>query len=75
MRQLSMALELPFVLVGGIGIGGAIGYWFDLKLHTAPWMLLAFGLLGFALGMRELLRRLSASGNGNGGDGNPNEKR
>ena len=59
MRQLSMALELPFVLVGGVAIGGVLGYLLDRWLHTGPWLALVFGALGFAGGMRELLRRLS----------------
>lgn len=59
MRQVSMALELPFVLVGGVAIGGVIGYLLDRWLHTGPWLALVFGALGFGGGMRELLRRLS----------------
>ncbi len=59
MRQLSMAMELPFVLVGGVAIGGALGYLLDRWLHTPPWLALVFGALGFAGGMREVLRRLS----------------
>lgn len=58
MRQFAMATELPFILVGGVVIGGGIGYFLDEKLHTAPWLLLALGLLGFGAGMREILRRL-----------------
>jgi F0F1-type ATP synthase assembly protein I len=59
-RQFAMATELPFILVGGVVIGGAIGYFLDGKLHTKPWLMLAFGLIGFAGGLRELLRRLNA---------------
>jgi ATP synthase protein I len=73
LSQLAMAMELPFVLVGGVVIGGAIGYFLDQKLHTGPWLLLAFGLLGFAGGLRELLRRLSR-GEGRGSpDGKSND--
>lgn len=70
LNQLAMAMELPFVLVGGVVIGGAIGYFLDQKLHTGPWLLLAFGLLGFAGGLRELLRRLNQGGK----QGNPGGK-
>lgn len=59
MRQLSMAMELPFVLVGGVAIGGLLGYLLDRWLHTGPWLALVFGALGFAGGMWEVLRRLS----------------
>jgi F0F1-type ATP synthase assembly protein I len=62
--QLVMAAQLPVVLVGSVLIGGGIGWLLDRWLHSAPWLLLLFGLLGFASGMRELLRRISASGNG-----------
>lgn len=69
MKQLALAMELPFVFIGTVVIGGAIGYFLDLKLHTAPWLLLAGGALGFAGGMRELLRRLNADGNDSSGGG------
>ncbi len=59
LRQLSMALELPFVLVGGVAIGGVMGHLLDRWLHTGPWLALVLGALGFAGGMREVLRRLS----------------
>jgi F0F1-type ATP synthase assembly protein I len=73
MNQLALAMELPFVFIGTVVIGGAIGYFLDLKLHTAPWLLLAGGALGFAGGMRELLRRLNVDGNdGNSGGGSDN---
>ena len=58
-RQLSMILQLPFVLVGSVGVGGAIGYFLDLKFHTAPWLLLVCGLLGFGAGIKEVLRELN----------------
>jgi F0F1-type ATP synthase assembly protein I len=59
LNQIVLAMELPFVLVGGVAIGGAIGYFLDGKLHTWPWLTLAFGLMGFAAGLRDVLRRLS----------------
>jgi F0F1-type ATP synthase assembly protein I len=63
-RQLMLAVELPFVLVVSVAIGGGVGYWLDARLHTSPVFLLALGALGFAAGMRDLLRRLSRSGSG-----------
>jgi ATP synthase protein I len=66
-RQMAMAMELPFTLVGTVVAGGAIGYFLDRWLHTSPWFLLILGGLGFAAGVREVLRRLpSDGGNGNG---------
>jgi ATP synthase protein I len=64
-RQFSLAFELPIVFVGAVGIGGAIGYGLDRWWHTAPWLMIAGGGLGFAAGLRELLRRLLASDGGN----------
>jgi ATP synthase protein I len=58
-RQFAMALELPFILVGAIIVGGLIGYLLDDWLHTKPYLMLVFGFLGFFGGLRDLLRRLS----------------
>jgi ATP synthase protein I len=59
LRQLSMAMELPFVLVGGVLIGGGIGWLLDRWLHTAPWLAMALGMLGFGAGIREIIQRLT----------------
>jgi ATP synthase protein I len=48
-----------------IGIGMAIGYWLDRWLGTEPWLMLVFLALGFAAGIRNLLR-LQASAPGSG---------
>ena len=57
-QQFAMAMELPFVLFGAIFVGGAIGYFLDAWLHTKPVMMLIFGGVGFAAGVRDVLRRL-----------------
>lgn len=54
----AMAMELPFILIGGVLIGGLIGWWIDSRLHSFPLLTLLLGLLGFAGGVREVLRRL-----------------
>ena len=54
-----MAMELPFVMVGGVLIGGGSGYLLDRWLHIAPALTLVGGVGGFALAMRDILRRLS----------------
>lgn len=61
-RQLALALDLPFLLIGAVLGGGFIGYLIDEWLHTAPWLMLGCGLLGFAGGFRELLRSLARRG-------------
>jgi len=58
-RQLAAAMELPFVLFGSVVAGGLMGYGVDHWLRTGPFGLLIGGALGFAAGIRELLRRLT----------------
>ncbi len=59
-----MALELPFVLVSAIVIGGLFGYFLDQWLNTRPVMMLILGGLGFYAGVRDVLRRVAKSSNG-----------
>jgi F0F1-type ATP synthase assembly protein I len=51
-------MELPFVIVGTIVVGGLIGFFLDRWLHTKPFLMLIFGALGFFGGVRDVLRRL-----------------
>jgi len=71
MQQVGMAMELPFSLIGAILVGGGLGYLLDHWLHTAPFLMLAGGVTGFAGGFWDLLRRLKRGdknqGNENGG--------
>jgi len=60
----ALALELPFTLVGAMAVGVAIGYFLDRWIHTKPWFTLLLGALGFFAGVREVVRRLPAGGNG-----------
>ncbi len=59
-RQYAMAMELPFLIVGGVLAGGLAGWLLDRWLHTAPWLMLALGSLGFIGGLRDVLRRAGA---------------
>jgi F0F1-type ATP synthase assembly protein I len=61
-NQTALAMELPFTMVGTVVFGGFIGYLLDKWLHTAPWLLLVFGGLGFFAGVREVIRRLDRAG-------------
>ncbi len=63
-RQFAMAMELPFLLAGSIFLGGLFGYLLDRWLGTKPFLLLIFGAMGLAAGVREVVRRLPAGGNG-----------
>jgi F0F1-type ATP synthase assembly protein I len=58
-RQFSDIMELPILLVASVGIGGGAGYFLDKRFHTSPLFTLILGLLGFAGGMIQLVRRLS----------------
>jgi ATP synthase protein I len=63
-HQAGLAMELPFTLVAAVLLGGGLGYFLDRWLHTKPILMLVFGGLGFFAGVREVIRRVSASGNG-----------
>jgi ATP synthase protein I len=58
LRTFALAMELPFILVGGVVIGGGLGYWLDKQLGTSPGLTFFLGIVGFAAGVREVLRRL-----------------
>ncbi|HEX3543019.1 MAG TPA: AtpZ/AtpI family protein [Candidatus Acidoferrum sp.] len=60
-NQFAMAMELPFVLVGAVLLGGVLGYFLDRWLNTKPWLMLVFGGLGFFGGVRDIIRRMPGS--------------
>jgi len=62
--QFGMAMELPFMLFGAIAIGGLMGYFLDHWLHTKALFTVILGGLGFYAGVRDVLRRLPANGDG-----------
>jgi ATP synthase protein I len=66
-NQFAMAMELPFVLVGAVLLGGVLGYFLDRWFHTKPALMLVFGALGFFGGVRDILRRLPGSKNAGSG--------
>lgn len=57
----ALAMELPFTIVGGVLLGGVLGYFLDRWLHTKLIFTLVLGALGFAGGLKEVLRRLAQS--------------
>lgn len=63
-NQAALAMELPFTLAGALAVGVALGYFLDRWLHTKPIFMLVLGALGFAAGVREVLRRVPENGDG-----------
>jgi ATP synthase protein I len=63
-NQATIALELPFVLVSAVVVGGLFGFFLDRWLHTKPFFMLILGGLGFFAGVRDVLRRLPGGGDG-----------
>jgi F0F1-type ATP synthase assembly protein I len=59
--QASLALELPFTIVGGVLLGGVLGYFLDHWLHTKMIFTFILGGVGFYAGLREVLRRLDGT--------------
>jgi F0F1-type ATP synthase assembly protein I len=54
----ALALELPFTIVGAVLVGGVVGYFLDHWLHTRWVFTMILGGVGFAGGVREVIRRL-----------------
>jgi ATP synthase protein I len=53
---LARGLRLSTELVGGVVVGGLIGWFLDRWLGISPWLFIVFVLLGFAAGMLNLMR-------------------
>ena len=54
--QAQIAWRMVTEMVAGIGLGLAIGYGLDVVFGTGPVLLLLFTLVGFAAGVRVMLR-------------------
>jgi ATP synthase protein I len=63
MRQVALAMDLPFLMIGAVMGGGLIGYALDQWLHTGPWLMLILGGLGFVAGLRAMLQALAVRTN------------
>jgi ATP synthase protein I len=63
-QQFAMAMELPFILVGGVIVGGLLGYFLDRWLRTTPACMLVLGGLGFFAGLRDVLSRTKKGSDG-----------
>lgn len=54
--QAQLAWRMVIELVAGLAIGFGIGYGLDTLFGTMPFLLVAFTLLGFAAGIKTMLR-------------------
>lgn len=54
--QAHLAWRMVIELVAGLGIGFAMGYGLDALFGTAPVLMIVFTLLGFAAGVRTMMR-------------------
>ena len=73
------AFKLSSEFIGGVLVGGALGWLFDRLFGTSPWGLIVLLLIGFCAGVLNVLRSagLASSGFGSGQreprDGSENE--
>lgn len=63
-NQFALAMELPFILVAAVVVGGLMGYFLDRWLHTRMVFTFLLGALGFFAGIRDILRRFPGSRDG-----------
>jgi ATP synthase protein I len=59
-NQIALAMELPFLLIGPVVLGGAIGYFLDRWLHTKPIFLLVLGVGGVVIGILDAIKIANA---------------
>ena len=52
----SLAWRMVLELVIGMALGCSVGYGLDVLFGTLPWFLIVFALLGFAAGIRTMMR-------------------
>jgi ATP synthase protein I len=60
-QAMGLAMRLASEFVVEILVGGAIGWTIDHFAGTSPWGLLIFLLLGFAAGVRSLMRAVGSA--------------
>ena len=54
--QAQLAWRMVIELVAGLGIGFGIGYGLDSLFGTTPWLMIVFIFLGFAAGVKTMMR-------------------
>lgn len=58
----NQAWRMVIELVAGLGVGFGVGYGLDRLFGTLPFLLVIFTLLGFAAGVRTMLRTAAEMG-------------
>jgi len=61
-----LAFRIGTELVAALAVGLLIGYWLDVWLETAPWMMVVFFFLGSAAGIMNVYRAAQGIGLGVG---------
>jgi ATP synthase protein I len=64
---LARGLRLSTELVAGVLVGALIGLGLDAWLRISPWGLIVFLLLGFAAGVRNVVRAVNPGDDSNSG--------
>ena len=54
--QAQLAWRMVIELVAGLGIGFGMGYGLDALFGTSPWLMIVFIFLGFAAGVKTMMR-------------------
>jgi ATP synthase protein I len=54
--QAQLAWRMVIELVAGLAIGFGMGYGLDVLLGTRPWLMAVFTILGFAAGVKTMIR-------------------
>jgi ATP synthase protein I len=66
-KAFAVAWSLPFQLIVPPLVGGGIGYLLDRWLHTKPIFMLVLGILGFIIGLREVIKMAALMDKKDGG--------
>ena len=55
-RGMGIGFRMASEFIASVFVGAALGWGLDLLLHTKPWMLVIWLLLGFAAGIMNVVR-------------------
>lgn len=73
--QAHVAWRMVIELVAGLGLGFGIGFGLDYLFGTTPFLMILFVFLGFAAGIKTMMRTASELGTKPGGTAPDREKR